>query len=95
MLRRMIYWVVVLVYAEHYEQERAVVTDEDIENIEVDDDNRPEHAWCQIAPSTEANNAQAAEQGAETLTELAEQDLIDNANLVQGSTTGSGGLSVR
>ena len=70
-------------------------TDEDIENIEVDNDNRPEHAWCQIAPSTEASNAQAAEQGVETLTELAEQDLIDNASLVQGSTTGSGGLSVR
>ena len=46
-------------------------TDEDIENMNVDDDNRPEHAWCQIAPSTEASNAQAAEQGAETLTELA------------------------
>ena len=89
-------------YAEHYEQVRAVVienenkyTNEDIENVNIDDDNRPEHAWCQIAPSTEASNAQAAEQGAETLTELAEQDLIDNANLVQGSTTGSGGLSVR
>ena len=89
-------------YAEHYEQVRAVVienenkyTNEDIENVNVDDDNRPEHAWCQIAPSTEASNAQAAEQGVETLTELAEQDLIDNANLVQGSTTGSGGLSVR
>ena len=89
-------------YAEHYEQVRAVVienenkyTNEDIENVNVDDDNRPEHAWCQIAPSTEASNAQAAEQGVETLTELAEQDLIDNASLVQGSTTGSGGLSVR
>ena len=89
-------------YAEHYEQVRAVVienenkyTNEDIENVNLDDDNRPEHAWCQIAPSTQASNAQAAEQGVETLTELAEQDLIDNANLVQGSTTGSGGLSVR
>ena len=89
-------------YAEHYELVRAVVvenenkyTNEDIENMNVDDDNRLEHAWCQIAPSTEASNAQAAEQGAETLTELAEQDLIDNASLVQGSTTGSGGLSVR
>ena len=89
-------------YAEHYEQVRAVVienenkyTNEDIENVNLDDDNRPEHAWCQIAPSTQASNAQAAEQGVETLTELAEQDLIDNANLVQGSTTGSDGLSVR
>ena len=86
-------------YVEHYEQVRAVVienenkyTDEDTDSIDVDDDNRPEHAWCQIAPSTEASNAQAAEQGVETLTELAEQDLIDNANLVQADRTG---LSVR
>ena len=89
-------------YAENYELVRAVVienenkyTDEDIENVSVDEDNRPEHAWCQIAPSTEASNAHDTEQGVETLTELAEQDMVDNANLVQGSATGSGGLSVR
>ena len=87
-------------YAEHYELVRAVVveneskyTDEDIENMNVDEDSRPEHAWCQIAPSTEASNAHAAEQGVETLTELSQQDLVDNANLVQQpSVTNSTGL---
>ena len=90
-------------YAEHYELVRAVVveneskyTDEDIENMNVDEDSRPEHAWCQIAPSTEASNAHAAEQGVETLTELSQQDLVDNANLVQQpSVTNSTGLSIR
>ena len=71
-------------------------TDEDIENMNVDEDSRPEHAWCQIAPSTEASNAHAAEQGVETLTELSQQDLVDNANLVQQpSVTNSTGLSIR
>ena len=89
-------------YAEHYELVRDVVveneskyTNDDIENMNVDEESRPEHAWCQIAPSTEASNAHAAEQGVETLTELSQQDLVDNASLVQGSATSSAGLSVR
>ena len=60
-------------------------TAEEVDTIGVDEDSRPEHAWCQIAPFTEDSNAHAAEQGVETLTELSEQDLVDNTNLLGGA----------
>ena len=32
-----------------------------VDDIEVDEDRRPEYAWCQLAPSTEHSNTNAAE----------------------------------
>ena len=86
-------------YAEHYDHVKAVVhqneqkyTLEEVENVQIDEDSRPEHAWCQLAPTTEHSNSNALEQGVETLTELSEEDLVDNANLLNSNTSG---LSVR
>ncbi len=60
-------------------------TREEVENVLVDEDDRPEHAWCQLAPTTNSNTR---EQGVD------EQDLIDNANLLNSSASNVG-LSVR
>ena len=79
-------------YAEQYENVKAIVheneqkyTAEEIDSIQVDDDSRPEHAWSHTAPSTQESNALIAEQGIERLTEISEQDLADNASLLQSN----------
>ena len=88
-------------YAEHYEHVMSVVfeneqkyTMEQVEDMQIDD-SRPEHAWCQLAPNTEGNRAHAEQEGTEILTEVSEQDLIDNANLLQSNARGVSGLSYR
>jgi len=70
-------------------------TAEEVDTIRVDEDSRSEHAYCQIAPSTEDSNAYVAEQGVKTLTELSEQDLVDNTNLLQSNGRSPTYLSVR
>ncbi len=55
--------------------------------IDVDEDSRPEHAWCQIAPSTEHSNTNTAQQGSETLTDISQDDLVDNDRLLQSNPT--------
>ena len=89
-------------YAEHYQNVLSIVlenekkyTVEEIDSINVDEDSRPEHAWCQIAPSTEDSNACAVNQSAEILTELSGEDVNDNSNLIQSSSGSTYGLSVR
>ena len=89
-------------YAEHYDVVKRVVIDnemkytaEQVDDMSIDEDSRPEHAWCQIAPCTEGSNAHLAEQSVEMLTELCERDILDNANLLQSNATGQTGLSVR
>ena len=89
-------------YAEHYYHVKSVVyeneqmyTMEQVEDMQIDDDSRPEHAWCQLAPNTEDSRSHAEQQGTESLTEVSEQDLIDNANLLQSSARGASGLSYR
>ena len=69
-------------------------TAEEVDTIRVDEDSRSEHAWCQIAPSTDSN-AHTAEQGVKTLTELSEQDLVDNTNLLQSNGRIPTYLSIR
>ena len=89
-------------YAEHYDHVKSVIienehkyTVEQVEDMQINDDSRPEHAWCQLAPNTEGNRAQAEQEGTETLTEVSEEDLIDNANLLQSTARGASGLSCR
>ena len=89
-------------YAEHYDYVKSVVyeneqkyTMEQVEDMQIDDDSRPEHAWCQLAPNTEDGRSHADQQGTESLTEVSEQDLIDNANLLQSNARGASGLSYR
>ena len=89
-------------YAEHYHNITAVICEneskytlEEVDNMEVDEESRPEHAWRQIAPTTEANNAHSAQQGTDTLTEVSEQYLVDNAHLMQSNGRAQSGLSAR
>ena len=89
-------------FAEHYDIVKRIVVDneqkytaEEVDDMSVDEDSRPEHAWCQIAPCTEDSNTCVAEQGVEPLTELSEQDLLDNADLTQSTVSSQAGLSVR
>ena len=42
-------------------------------------------------PPTQASNGQAAEKGTETLTELSEQDIADNAELLRSNGRSSSG----
>ncbi len=81
-------------YAEHYNAVRTFVasneskyTIENIDDIDVDENSRPEHAWCQIAPSTEHSNTNAAQQGSETITDISPDDLVDNDRLLQSNPT--------
>ena len=57
-------------------------TKADIEDLEVDEDGPPEHLWDNIAPSTEESNLRSTAEGSEQLTEVSQQDLIDNQNIL-------------
>ena len=59
-------------YTEHYDHVKSVVheneqkyTMEQVEDMQIDDDSRPEHAWCQLAPNTEDGRSHAEQQGTE------------------------------
>ncbi len=89
-------------YVDHYELVKAIVcqneqkyTRDNVDSIPVYEDNRPEHAWRQIAPTTEYSNSNVREEGVEILTEVSQQDLVDNANLMATSTTNTSGVCVR
>ena len=51
--------------------------------MQIGEDSRPEHDWCQLAPNTEDSRSHAEQHGTESLTEISEQDLIDNALKLQ------------
>ena len=53
-----------------------------IEDLEIDEDGPPEHLWDNIAPSTEESNLQSIVEGSEQLTEVSQQDLRDNQNIL-------------
>lgn len=81
-------------YEEHYHQVRSIVISNekkynksDIDDIQLDENSPPEHAWNQIAPGSEASRAQSLAEGSETLTTLSEQDITDSANLFSSTTT--------
>ena len=59
----------------------------DIDDLDIDEDGPPEHLWSYIAPSTEEARSQSVAEGSESLTEVSQEDLRDNANLMTSSTT--------
>ena len=86
-------------FEEHYQHVRKIVVDNeskycqaDVENVQLDEGGPPEHAWNQIAPNTEHNRSQSQAEGPESLTEVSEEDLQANANLL---TSTSSSLHVR
>ncbi len=80
-------------YEEHYNHIKPIIvaneqkyTLADIEVLEVDENNIPEHAWNQIAPNTEA---QSRAKSLEHLTEVSQEDIEDNTNLIISTSHGS------
>jgi len=45
-----------------------------------------QHLWCHIAPSTEESRSHSIAEGSESLTEVSQVDLQDNANLFSSTT---------
>ena len=83
-------------YEEHYRHVHSTVhTNEnkysqtDVDNVDIDENGPPEHLWSQIAPSTEDNRSRSLAEGSESLTEVSQEDLQDNANLLTSTTVAS------
>ena len=60
-------------------------TKESVDDVDVDEDGPPEHLWNIIAPSEEHRLHSIAE-GTEQLTEVSQQDLQDNQNILSHSS---------
>ena len=78
-------------YEEHYRHVQSIVQtheqkychDEvDIVNLDVIENGPPEHLWNQIAPSTEEVRAQALAEGSHISTNVSQEDIRDNAELI-------------
>ena len=76
-------------YEEHYMHVKSIVlTNErkysqtDIEDVDIDENGPPEHLWSQIAPSTEESRSRSLAEGSESLTEVSQEDLQDNTNML-------------
>lgn len=67
----------------------------DVDNIEADENGPPEHLWSEIAPSTEESRSHSLQEGSETFTELSQEDLQDNFDLLNASGSGPTSLSMR
>ncbi len=83
-------------FEEHYNHVRYIVllneskySQEEVDEVQLDENGPPEHAWNRIVPNTEHSRAQSLAEGAECLTAVSQQDLQDNANLLAPSTSGS------
>ena len=83
-------------YQEHYTHVKDTVlvneaeySQNDVEDMEVDENDPPEHLWDQIAPSTEEHRAQSLAEGNELLTEVSREDLQDNANVLTSGQASS------
>ena len=58
-------------------------TVKDLDEVDIDENDAPEHLWNSIAPSTEE---QSIAEGSEWLTEVSQQDLRDNQNILAQSS---------
>ena len=61
-------------------------TQDEVEDIDIDEDGRPEHLWSHIAPSTEDSRARSLAEGSEQITELSREYLQDNENILTAAT---------
>ena len=82
-------------YEEHYHHVHAIILANEskysqsaVEDIQIDEDGPPEQVWNQIAPNTEQSRARSLAEGTESLTEVSQEDLQYNANLLTSSTPG-------
>ena len=77
-------------YEEHYHNVVSVVvaneqkfTISNVEDSEVDVENRPQHMWDQLAPSTEGSRVRSQEDSEEPLTNTDQQDLTENSRILE------------
>ena len=61
-------------------------TKESVDDVDVDENGPPEHLWNSIAPSTEEHRLHSIAEGTEQLTEVSQQDLQDNQNILSQSS---------
>ena len=61
-------------------------TKESVDELDVDENGPPEHLWNSIAPSTEEHRLHSIAEGSEQLTEVSQQDLQDNQNILSQSS---------
>ena len=78
-------------YEEHYQHvqqnhEHKYCHDE-VDNVNLDENSPPEYLWSQIAPSTKEARARALAEGSQVLTDVSQEDLRDNAELMTNATT--------
>ena len=81
-------------YQEHFHHVQRIVlhneakyTKSDLEEIDFNDLENPEHAWHLLAPSTESSTAHLLSEHAETLTNVSPEDLRDYQQLAYSSTS--------
>ena len=81
-------------YEEHYQHAQSIVqtneqkySHDEVDNVNLDENGPPEHLWSQIAPSTEEARARAVAEGSQVLTDVSQEDLRDNAELMTNTTT--------
>ena len=67
----------------------------DVDDIEVEENGPPEHLWNEIAPSAEESRSHSLQEGSEILTELSQEDLQANVDILNESGSGTTGLSMR
>ena len=72
-------------YEEHYRHVHDVVrtnankyTQDEVDNLNIDEDGPHEHLWSHIAPSTEESRARSLAEGSEQITEFSRKDLQRN-----------------
>ena len=59
----------------------------DIDDVDIDENGPPEHLWSHIAPSTEESRSQSLAEDSDSLTEVSQEDLRDNAYLMTSTST--------
>ena len=64
----------------------------DVENINFDEQNRPQHAWDELAPGAEHDSGRDCEEGNEIVSNLEQEDIDDNAAILN-DPTGSDSIS--
>lgn len=76
------------------EKKYSKVVEDCFDNIDCED-GPPEHTWATIAPTTEENRHQAVEDGNELLTEVPEEDIVENRDQFVQQYSGNNSVQVR
>ena len=79
-------------YEEHHNNVHSTVyaneckyTCDNVEDLQIDPDNRPGYIWDEIASSTEESRSRSLEECSEVLTEVAQEDLEANTDIPSAS----------